>query len=83
MRRYAGSETATHYRKLLSFGTDANPDDPTPMDRTLSDLVSPTRTGSAMDVCNAVSRAVGDDAADWGLERLLRMATMLERQASD
>lgn len=82
-RRLAGSDVGTEYRQILAFGAEGDATDPDPWERTVGDLVDPTRTASVIDVVNAVSKAVGDDAAGWSVERLLRMVATLQAEADE
>jgi len=45
--------------------------------------VDPTRPARVVDVVNAVSRELGNDVADWRIDRLLGMVATIEREARE
>lgn len=68
------------YLQVLAFAGDSVPSEYGVTDRTLGDTVDPYRPGSAMEVVNAVTRAVGSDAAGWSWVRLVAFVSGLERE---
>lgn len=78
VRWYAGSEYGDRYSwvgghlGVGEFGT------PRVWERSIGDLVDPGRSGSWMEVVNAVSRGMGMDVSDWGVDRILSMVRGLD-----
>jgi len=56
---------------------------PTSADRTLADLIDPTRPGSVMVMVNATSREVGQDVAQWSFMRIWGLYVQLETEARE
>jgi hypothetical protein len=81
LRRYAGSDRADHYQRILAHDGEGSWDEPATYERTLADLIDPTRPGRMQDVVNAVSRDVGTDTAEWGAARLLSALVPIQREA--
>jgi hypothetical protein len=52
-------------------------------DRTLGDLVDPTRPSGIMPVVNSVSREVGRDVAAWSVQRIWALYAQMEAEARE
>lgn len=81
-RRYAGTQRGESYQTHLAFLGEGDHADLSVYERTLGDLVDPTRPGRFIDVVNTVTRDAGLDAKDWGVQRLLSMVVNIEREAN-
>jgi len=77
-RWFDGTDRGHEYQRRLVWGADESGDGPGLAGRTVGDLVDPTRAGSVTAVVNLVTRAVGTDAAGWGVPRLVGMAGQIE-----
>lgn len=82
-RWYAGTDPGHQYGNVLAFGTEEASDPPGAAERSIGDLLDPTRPGSVTDLINAVTKETGIDAAGWSVTRLLRMVARLEREAKE
>lgn len=80
LRWYAGSDVGDQYAKLLSHAVGPDAAAVSLSDRTLGDLVDPTRPGRMLSLVNAVSADIGTDAAGWTVDRLLAYAATLEQR---
>jgi len=80
LRWYAGSEIGDRYAKLLSHAVGPDAAAVSLSDRTLGDLVDPTRPTRMLHLVNAVSADIGTDAAGWTVDRLLAYAAELEQR---
>jgi hypothetical protein len=81
LRRYTGADHAEHYQRILAFDGEGSWEEPDTYERTLGDLIDPTRPGRMQDVVNAVSRDVGTDTAEWGVARLLSALVPIRQEA--
>ena len=71
------------YQRVLAFSADGGIDDyaaPDLHERTLGDLIAPTRPGRMVDVVNMVRREVPGDPTAWSVYEFLSMVAMLERE---
>jgi len=81
LRRHSGTDRGDRYQRILAHHGTGNADDPEVYERTLGDLVTPTRPTGPTDVVNAVVLETAADAETWRLERLLSMvATINQRE---
>lgn len=78
LRRHTGAPRGEHYQELLAHLGEGDHADPKPFERTLGDLIDPTRPGRVMDICNAVTRKAKMDAAEWRVDRILSMVATLQ-----
>lgn len=69
-----------NYQSVLAHFGEGTHRDPTLWDRTLGDLVTPSRPGGVVSIVNAATRESGTDAADWSIRRLVQLVATLERQ---
>lgn len=80
LRRYPNTDVGERYATVIAHVGDPDHADPEVWERTLGDFLDPTRPGNMMDVTNRVSQLLGSDAAEWRVDRLLRMAGAGQRR---
>ena len=68
---------------MLAWAAQEAPRTPRTAERTLGDLLHPSRPGRPTHVVNAVSREVSADVAPWRWERVLSFYAALEREAAE
>lgn len=83
VRWYAGTELAGRYSRVIANYGEGDYSEPPTAERSVSDLVSPLRSGRAVDVVNQVSREVGGDVAGWSFDRILSLYGGLEAEARE
>lgn len=83
IRWYAGTDLGERYSRVIATYGEGDYSEPATAERTLSDLVSPLRSGRVMDVVNQVSREVGGDVAGWSFDRILSLYGGLEAEARE
>lgn len=79
LRRHAGTDLGDQYQKVLAHGGEGDYSEPSLWERTLGDILSPTRPGRMVDVVNVVTRETGIDAETWRYDRLLSMLAQVEQ----
>lgn len=83
IRWYAGTELGENYSRVIANYGEGDYSEPATAERTVGDLVSPLRSGRAMDVVNQVSREVGSDVGEWSFDRILSLYGGLEAEARE
>jgi hypothetical protein len=71
------------YARLIAKTGSPDHADPTSTQRTLGDLIDPTRSGGIMPMVNSVSREVGRDVADWSIRRIWSLYAQMEAEARE
>lgn len=80
---YAGSERGERYMTILAHGGEGDHGTPGVWERTIGDLIDPSRPGSIMAVVNSVSREVGRDVQGWRVDRLVSMYAGLVQESRE
>jgi len=81
-RQHVGTDRGDQFQKIMAHGGEGDYSDPSVYQRTLGDLIDPTRSGGFMQIVNAVTREVGSDVSEWPLNRLLNMVGGMEQTQS-
>jgi len=68
---------------MLAHLGEGDYEPPAAHERTLGDLLDPTRPGRPTDMVNAVSREMRTDVADWRLDRVLSMLRQLDNESAE
>ena len=79
-RRFVDTDHGDNYQTILAHLGEGEYEDPAIYERTLTDLITPTRPGTTTQVVNAVSSEISADAAAWRLQRLLSMVATIEQR---
>jgi len=83
LRRWPGTDLGDRYGRLIATAGSPDHADPTSTERTLGDLVDPTRPGGIMPIVNSASREVGRDVASWSMQRIWGLYAQIEAEARE
>jgi len=83
VRRWPGTDVGERYAQHIAYAGSPDHADPLSVERTLGDLLDPTRPTRVLDLVNAVSREVGRDVAGWNLGRVWSLYGQMEREARE
>lgn len=76
----AGTHVGENYLAVLSHASESVPSEFGVWERTVGDVLDPFLPGSAMEIVNKTTLALGMDTSGWSWHRLVSMASSLERE---
>jgi len=81
-RRWAGTQTGENYQTVLALFGEGDYSTPRIYERTMGDLIDPTRPHTTTNVVNIVSSEISGDAASWRFDRLLDMVATVDKRGT-